>query len=117
MPRLRLQPRVEVLFLDRHDAAIVTRGRHFGRRLVGDGGERQQTGSPGADQRDHRQATSMSCVGFGLNSSTTLPPSRVTFSKKALTTMMPCEKPNRPFQKPPSRLSRRALYVPGNLVS
>jgi hypothetical protein len=34
--RVRIRPRLDVLFLDRHDAAIVTGGRDFGRRLISD---------------------------------------------------------------------------------
>ena len=69
--RVRVQPRIQVLGSDRNDAAVVSGGSHFRRWLVGDAANENRSGSPGADQRDHRQATSMSRGGRGLNSSTT----------------------------------------------
>lgn len=39
---VRLQPSIDIPVLDRDYAAVVARFGHFRRRLVGDGGERQQ---------------------------------------------------------------------------
>jgi hypothetical protein len=71
--RVRAEPRIDVVGLDRNDASVVAGSRDFRRRSSVITTNDSRSGSLlRPRQCDHRQATSMSCGSDGRNSSTTL---------------------------------------------